>query len=286
MANTIQKFLLNELDVRGAIVHLDTAWQTILERREYPHNIAELLGQATAATLLMSTNIKFNGQLMLQLQSPSNLSLLTVQNTNTYHFRALARYQEDNVLNSPQQSLTKLANDGLIAIIVEAEKGKEPYQGIVGIDSDVLSDCLETYFNQSEQLKTMLILRANEKQVAGILLQVMPSSKVNDDDWERLRHICETLNLSELETVDCETMIGRIFAEDDKVVYPCEPATFSCTCSDERTLAMLTSLETEELQDIVDAGESITIACDFCGQAYNHDVATISALLSHKKYPN
>lgn len=281
MTDTVQKFLLNDLDVRGAMVHVDDAWQTVLARRDYPDDMVELLGQATVATLLMSTNIKYDGQLMLQLQSPSELSLLVVQNDNNYHFRSLARH-DDTVGNA----LTQIGAGGLIAIMVEADKGKEPYQGVVSIDSDTLADNLETYFNQSEQLKTMLVLRADREQAAGILLQVMPGSTIDEDEWLRLRHVAETLNLNEMKTADSETMIARIFAEDDKTVYAAETAEFECSCSDERTLAMLTNLEQSELQEIVDAGESVTVGCDFCGKKYDHDAQTVAALLSNKIHPN
>lgn len=281
MANTVQKFLLTDLDVRGAIVHLDSEWQTLLARCDYPADMAKIVGQATAATLLVSTNIKYEGQLMLQLQSPANLSLLIVQNDNSYHFRALARYNDCN-----NTDLRHIAEGGLIAIVVEADKRKEPYQGMVSIDSESLASNIETYFNQSEQLKTLLVLRADKAQAAGILLQVMPGSTIEEDDWRRLRYVAETLNLAEMQSTDSETMIARIFSEDDKTIYAPETAAFECTCSDERTLAMLTNLDEAELQDIVDAEESVIVGCDFCGQQYAHDASTIAALLSNKRHPN
>lgn len=281
MANTVQKFLLNDLDVRGVIVHLDNAWQEILSRRQYAPATAELLGQASAATLLMSANIKFNGQLMLQLQSAGDLSLLVVQSSNERRFRAMARYE--SLMGG---ALGDIAKDGVIAIMIEANKGDEPYQGLVSISDNSLATNLETYFNQSEQLQTMLVLRADGKQAAGILLQVLPDANIDDDDWQRLRHVAETLNLNEMQSIDSATMISRIFAEDDKTLYPEQSAAFECGCSGERTLAMLASLDEPELQEIVDAEESVTVSCDFCGQKYQHDALTIAALLSNKIHPN
>lgn len=281
MADSVQKFLLNDLDVRGVIVHLDNAWQTLLSRRQYSPTSTKLLGQATVATLLMSANIKFDGQLMLQLQSSGDLSLLVVQSNNKREFRAMTK---NTSLESGE--LNDIAKGGVIAIMVEANKGDEPYQGMVGISEGSMSANLETYFNQSEQLQTMLILRADNEQVAGILLQVLPSSRVCDDDWQRLRHVTETLNLAEMHSIDTETMIARIFAEDDKTVYPPQSADFSCNCSAERTLVMLTNLDDAELQEIVDAEESVIVSCDFCGQKFEHDSPTVAALLSNKIYPN
>ncbi|PID66998.1 MAG: redox-regulated molecular chaperone Hsp33 [Gammaproteobacteria bacterium] len=281
MTNSVQKFLLNNLDVRGVIVHLDSEWQELLSRRSYDKHINELLGQATAATLLMSANVKFEGNLLLQLQSQGDLSLLLVQANNHYRFRALAKYHQGE-----SKTLKAMTPEGVIAIVIEADIGEEPYQGLVSIDADVMAENLETYFNQSEQLQTLLVLRADNEQAAGILLQVLPNAKIGDDDWTRLRHLAETLNLAELKTVGTQTMIKRMFAEDDKTVYEAMPAAFECGCSDERTLAMLASLDENELSDIVESQEDVVVACDFCGKQYQHDAATITALLSNKIHPN
>ncbi len=281
MTNTLQKFLLNNLDVRGAIIHLDTAWQEVLRRRNYEAVIAELLGQATAATLLMGANIKFEGSLLLQLQSQGDLPLMLVQSDNRCRFRSLAKF-----VGQTPRSLTKMAIDGVIMIAVESQMSDKPYQGVVSIHSDQLSDNIETYFNRSEQLQTILVLRADNEQAAGILLQVLPDAKISDDDWTRLHHLAATLNLTEFKTVDTQTMIKRIFAEDDKIVYEPTSAAFECGCSDERTLAMLASLDEKELREIAVAEESVVVGCDFCGKKYQHDAATIAALLSNKIHPN
>lgn len=281
MANTIQKFLFNDLDVRGVVVHLDSAWQELLKRRSYTPKITELLGEAAVATLLMSANVKFDGQIMLQLQSQGDLSLLLVQSNNQQQFRALARYS--GLFGEP---LTQMTAQGVIAIMIEAKIGDEPYQGLVSIDSDSMAENIETYFNQSEQLQTLLVLRADEKQAAGILLQVLPEANIFDDDWTRLRHMAETLNLDELQHIDSETLISRLFAEDNKTVFPASAANFQCGCSDERTLSMLASLDVAELTEIVETNQSVSVSCDFCGQHYVHDAATIAALLANKIHPN
>ncbi|MBS9778206.1 MAG: Hsp33 family molecular chaperone HslO [Gammaproteobacteria bacterium] len=281
MGNVVQKFLLSDLDIRGAFVHLDTEWQEVLSRRSYASSIVELLGQTTAATLLMSSHIKFDGRLNVQVQSNGDLSLLIVQSDNKQNFRSFAKYK--GLLGG---DLTKVAKDGILIISIETRVGDEPYQGLVSLDSDSVAENIELYFNQSEQLQTILVLRADGQQVAGLLLQALPDTSAEKDDWERLRHVAETLNLEELKTIDSETLIGRVFAEDDVVAYPAEPAKFDCTCSDERTLAMLSSLSIEELTEIAESEETIDVSCDFCGKQYAHDSDTVSALVANKIHPN
>ena len=42
MANTVQRFLFDELDIRGAVVRLDTVWQKLIQARNYPAPVIEL----------------------------------------------------------------------------------------------------------------------------------------------------------------------------------------------------------------------------------------------------
>ena len=65
----LHKFLFEGLPVRGMLVRLTDAWQEMLARREagqeHPAALRDLLGEMTAAAVLMQANIKFNGALVL-----------------------------------------------------------------------------------------------------------------------------------------------------------------------------------------------------------------------------
>ena len=282
MVNLVQRFLLEDLDIRGTFVKLDSEWQEVLTRRNYSDSIVELLGQATAVVLLMSSNIKFNGKLTLQLQSEGDLDLLIVQSNKVHEFRSFAR-NKGNVIGN---DLTQITQKGIFVITIEANIGDKPYQGLVSVDFDSMAENIETYFNQSEQIQTMLVLRANNHQVAGLLLQALPDTKADNNDWERLRYMAETLSLEELKSIDRKTLINKMFAEDNVTVYPHEEASFQCACSEEKTLSILSGLDVKELAEIVKDSEPVTISCDFCGKKYRHDVATVNALLANKIHPN
>ena len=84
----LHKFIFDGLPVRGAIVRLTDAWQEILQRRAgnletgaYPEAVRALLGEMTAAGVLMQSNIKFNGSLILQVMGdgPVKLAVAEVQ---------------------------------------------------------------------------------------------------------------------------------------------------------------------------------------------------------------
>lgn len=84
----LHKFLFEGLPVRGMIVRLTDAWTEVLQRRNsnsatgaYPAPVQELLGEMAAAGVLMQSNIKFNGALVLQIfgDGPVKLAVAEVQ---------------------------------------------------------------------------------------------------------------------------------------------------------------------------------------------------------------
>lgn len=279
--NMIQRFLLENLNVRGVIVQADNAWQDLLNRREYPENVQDYLGEAVAATLLMTANLKTDSRLLLQLQGEGEVSLLVVQADNRPHFRAMAKLSEQISHN------TLPMTSGVLMLRIEQNNG-EAYQGFTNIDENGMAKSIENYFEQSEQLPTLIALRADGEQIAGVLLQALPSDhqSLNPDDWQRLGYLLQTLNLAEFKHKDLAQILKSVFAEDDLRLFESKPVAFECVCSEERTLAMLSGLDNESLQEIADNGENVSVMCDFCGSVYVHSPQTIGALLQNKLHPN
>jgi molecular chaperone Hsp33 len=93
----IHKFLFNGLPVRGCVVRLTDAWVEILRRRAsgnlqaaYAEPVQNLLGEMVAAAVLMQSNIKFNGALVLQIMGDGPVKLAVVEVQPDLAFRATA----------------------------------------------------------------------------------------------------------------------------------------------------------------------------------------------------
>ena len=141
----------------------------------------------------------------------------------------------------------------------------------------------ETYFAQSEQLPTALRLAAAAVfepgkpapawRAGGIMLQVTPDAKRSDDDWDRLTMILKTVE--DIELVDtelpAETLLWRLFNEDEVRVLPAEPIAFRCDCDEERIAAVLKSYSAEERAGLADPDGVIRARCEFCGTV--HEIA-------------
>src|ERR1700737_4823018 len=90
----LHRFMFEQFPIRGHLVHLDAAWRALIEHREYPRGIRDVLGEAVAASLLLAATIKFEGVLSLQLQGGGPVHLLLAQCTRGLGVRGLARYRD------------------------------------------------------------------------------------------------------------------------------------------------------------------------------------------------
>lgn len=273
----IQHFLFSELDVRGQMVGLQDCYRQVLEHYQYPARMQTLLGEFLAAAALLTSTIKIDGRLSIQAQGDGDLSMIMAECNSALEVRAIARWQGDLT----ETSLQKLLGEGRLVITIDPNKGQR-YQGVVPFSGDSLAACLESYFDQSEQLKTKIWLYAEPgKQASGLLLQSMPPSQPTPDadGWNRICQLTHTLTPQELSELQNVSLIYRLYHEEEVNLYPPAPVSFRCSCSKERTLAALVSLGQEEIEDIFKESELLEVRCEFCGQAYSFTADEIDPYL-------
>jgi molecular chaperone Hsp33 len=162
-----------------------------------------------------------------------------------------------------------------------ARDGREPvrYQGLVSLESDSLAGAFEDYFRQSEQLPTRLMLVADERSAAGLMLQKLPRDAGDHDGWARAGALFDTLRPGELLEWPGDTLLTRLFHEDGVHVLDSKPLRFACSCSRERVEAMLASLGEAEARAAAADGVA-QVRCEFCGQSYRFSAEEIEHLLA------
>jgi molecular chaperone Hsp33 len=301
----LHKFLFEGLPVRGMLVRLTDAWQDILRLREqsggYPPAVAEMLGEMTAAATLMQANIKFDGALVVQIVGDGPVKLAVAEVQSDLSLRATATVVGEVAPDAPLSQLVNVNNQGRCAITLDPKDrapGRQPYQGVVPLHGDKreklerLSDAIEHYMLQSEQLDTCLVLAANDKVAAGLLIQRLPlqgdanlagsgvvrrdeDSIGQNEDYNRIAILASSLKREELLELDADTILRRLFWEEDVRLFDPlvegEAPRFACTCSRERVSSMLRSLGEAEVASILAEQGRVEVGCDFCGQQYRFD---------------
>lgn len=274
------RFLFEGLGVRGELVQLEASWQALLERHDYPQIVRRVLGEACAATVLLSSVIKFRGALVLQVQGDGqrSMSALVAQATDQRTFRGMARWH-----SVPESdNLAELFGKGRLVLTAESPKG-ERYQGIVGLEAEHMSGVLEGYFKQSEQLSTRFWLAANGKHAAGLMLQSLPSEATAQEDWQRLGFLAETVKDHELLTLPPEALLHRLFHEETVRLFEPEPLAFRCTCSREVIENALLQMGRDEVTAIVAEEGAVKADCEFCGRRYKFDAVDVEQMFSQER---
>ncbi len=270
------RFILEKTRVRGVLVRLDATWKEVLSRADYPPNVQQILGHAMAAIPLLTSTIKFTGKMTLQARGTGPLTLLVVQGNADGGQRGLARWKAE----PPLSPLEKILGDATLTIQIESGEAGDVYQGVVGIAGDFLQDALADYFENSEQLPTRLWLCCGEGQVAGLMLQQLPSEDEdnNEDDWNRVNLLADTIEQEELFEKEVGKLLGQVFAEEDVRLFDSEPLCFECGCSRERTAGLIAGIGYEEAIDILKKEGQIEITCEFCNSVNTFDSIDVEAI--------
>lgn len=285
----LQRFLFEQSDVRGEIVSLQDSYQAVLANHKQsaqhiPPAINTLLGEFLSAAVLLSATLKFDGIITLQAKpkTAAPLELIMADCTRHNNLRAVARF-DDSKAPAGEQScdFRTLLDGGYLVITIDPAKG-ERYQSVIAIEHDSLSECLNTYFQQSEQLPTRIWLAADGNRASGLLLQALPvqlqSLEQRSEFWQHLSLLSDTLKADEQVTLSQTEQLHRLFHQEALQLFEPTALQFSCSCSRIRTASMLASLGKEEINTILEEQASIDVSCEFCHYVYQFNAEQAAQL--------
>jgi molecular chaperone Hsp33 len=303
----LHRFIFEGLPVRGALVRLTDSWREALRRRgtvgEHPPAVRSLLGEMAAAGVLMQSGIKFNGALVLQIFGDGPVKLAVAEVQGDLAFRTTASVVGDVPVGATLEALVNRHGQGRCAITLDPkdrQPGQQPYQGVVPLHGDrrgplqQVSQVLEHYMLQSEQLDTRLILAADDEVAAGLLIQRLPvqgdgnleGARRNEDEigineaYNRIAMLAATLTRQELLALPPQKLLHRLFWEDTLRLFEAERPRFACSCSAERVRAMLRGLGREESESLIAERGQVEVGCEFCGLQYRFDAVDVGEIFT------
>ena len=317
MTNSVSPFIFEGLPVRGFLVQMKDTWSEILTRRrtnpdtgEYPQSVRALLGEMTAAAVLLQSNIKFDGALILQIWGDGPLKVAVVEVQPDLRVRATAKVIGQVLEGAALSQMINQNHGGRCSITYDPQSrrpGQQPYQGVVpledddGVSFERLSDILEHYMRRSEQLDTTMVLGADDSSCAGLLIQRMPikgqdnlggkqiefeeDALDQNEDYKRISILTASLSVQELLNLSSDQILHRLYWEEKLAHLSLDGQQnltphFGCTCSRARVGAMIQNLGIEEAQSILSEREYIDVSCDFCGTNYKFDAVDTAQLFN------
>ncbi|HCV02650.1 Hsp33 family molecular chaperone HslO [Pseudoalteromonas sp. MEBiC 03607] len=276
----LHRYIFDQLDVRGELVQIDKTYQEMIANHNYPVAVQTLLGELLVATCLLTATLKFEGEIAVQLQGDGPVKYAVINGDDKQNMRGVARLQGE-VTGS---TIKELIGNGYMVITITPTKG-ERYQGIVPLEHDSLDKCLENYFEQSEQLKTRLWfateVTAESAKAAGLFLQVLPVNKEKSvEDFTHLEAISNTIKDDELLHLDANTVLTRLYHEDNPQLFEPQAINFRCGCSRDKTIAALVNVGQDELLADVEANGEVKISCHYCLKDYIFDEQEIKSIFN------
>lgn len=285
MSDLRQRFYIEDSPIRGEVVHLEEALQTILAQRDYAPAIQVLLGEMLSATALLASTLKIKGRISLQIQASGTLQWAMAECNHLGEVRALADYESDPIFEHAEDSSTVLKTlvSPVLFINIEPEFG-ERYQGIVPLDKPDLAGCLMQYYDLSAQLPTRISLASNGQRSGGLLIQLLPRNNeeeqkiVDEDLWPRMTMLTSTLKKDELTDLPATEILYRLYNEEEVRLPDAEQLKFGCTCSKERCETALEQIGVNAVRETLEHQNPIEMDCQFCNTRYQFTAEEALAL--------
>ena len=281
----VAPFQIESQPVRGRIVRLGPAVDDILHRHAYPDAVANLLGEACALAALVGASLKFDGRLILQAQGDGPVAYVVADFDTNGDLRGYCRFDEDRVAAAckgfARPGAKTLLGDGAFIMTIDQGSDMERYQGITPIEGETLALCAETYFAQSEQTPTRVLLGTAQVhdsgpdrwRAGGMIIQNIAGDAARgstDEAWNTVQALFGTLGEDELvdPTISPSTLLYRLFHEEGVRMFEPAPLRAQCRCSQDRILGVLKSFPVEERQTMVEEDGHIRVTCEYCSRTY------------------
>ena len=277
-------FDLIRANLRGRILRLGRTLDTIITPHKFPEPIEKLLVETVTLSILLSSMLKYEGIFILQAQGDNIVTRLVSDVTSSGEVRGTAGYDDDRLSSllkkNPNPTALDLLGKGYLAFTVDQGEFAERYQGIVEL-KETLLESIHHYFSQSEQIGTAIKMASAKGEdgkwrASAIMLQHTPDhsnipqdSKPIAENWNRAQILLETCTDKELLDVKLHdnTILYRLFHEEDVVVYTPTNITKGCRCTVDKLKDVLSLLSADDLEHAATDGK-ITMTCEFCNKDF------------------
>ncbi len=276
--NTINRFLFKDLDIRGQHLSLIDTWQELIQNRGYSVPVRQLFGELSALAIFLANGIKHKGKLTLQVQGSGVVSLLLVEVTSNLKIRGMVR--SDGTIEE-DDSLDKILGEGQIVATLYNSQTDHSFQSLVPINQKGLIETFEDYFFQSEQLESRLWVSSTQENLCAMLLQKMPEADQHDSEgWHRVGTLSDTITQDELNSLDAESLLHRLFHEETLQLFNADWVSYECEQNKERFEKIIYDLGEQDARDLLKERGEIAIHNEICNEHLFFDEQDVNRIFT------
>ncbi len=270
----LYRFIFEDTDIRGNYVKLSHTIEEATQHQALPKNLHTALGELIVASALLASTLKLDGSLTLQIQTNGPLKLLIAECNGNLGMRGTVKW------SGPIESISPidLIKEGHFIITLIQKNAKTPYQGIVPMEGNSISELLENYMLRSEQIQTKLWIHSQNDIFYGLLIQKLPfNSSTQELNQDEMRGVWESVVKSANQSfnslgpeLEASEILQNVFLSETIRLYDPNYLSFYCSCSKKSVENMLRLIGKKECESIIEEQASITIHCDFCNECYKY----------------
>ena len=294
LTDSILSFAIPAKHCRGRVVRLGPALDEILAAHAYPPLIRDILAEAVCLTAMLGALLKDEGsQLTLQAQTEAGVISLLACDYKDGALRGYVEFDRERFASQPvAPSLMALFGKGYLAITFDLPEPRGRNQGIVPLEGGSLSEAVQNYFFQSEQIPTLIRVAVDETaegiSAGGLLVQHLPEGEegrerlhvqLDHPEWEHVEIMGSTVTPAELTgtALPLEDILWRLFSESDEVmVLNGKPCVKGCRCNEDHIRDVIARFPKEDKDDMVDQDGNIAIDCAFCSKTFTISGASLN----------
>lgn len=287
--DSILGFTVPGRSARGRVARLDATLDAILRAHAYPEPLARVLAEALVLTALVGSTLRGDeGQMTMQAQAQGGPVDLLVCDYRGGELRGYLRFDPARIDEvGPRASLQTIFGQGYLAITLDQTASDERYQGIVPLEGDTLTHAVESYFDTSEQIPTLLrvaVAREDGRwRAGGLLVQHLPGGELGGPrlhverahpDWEHVAALGGSISEAELvdTSLPLDDLLWRLYHEEETRVLPSIDLVRGCRCSPDYIKGVLARFAEPELAEMREADGKVKVDCAFCATLFHIDV--------------
>ena len=246
------------------------------------------LGRSLTAGVMMGSMLKGEKDLIsLLIRGDGPLGGVTVTADSQGHAKGYVYDPSVYIPAKPNGKLDVSGSIGRGTLQIIKDMGlKEPYSGTVNLISGEIAEDITEYFVVSEQVPSAVglgvLVNPDEtiRTAGGFIIQLMPFTPEEtiaalEQRLSKVQSVTAMLSTG----MTPEDILNALLDGFEPEFTDRQEVSYLCDCSRERFERGLISLGRKELQDMIDDGESIEIACQFCGKKYNYSVDELRDIL-------
>lgn len=174
-----------------------------------------------------------------------------------------------------------VGKDGVLTVIRDLRE-KEPYVGSTALISGEIAEDFAVYFAESEQILSAcalgVLIERDMSVIAagGYLIKLLPGAP--DDVIDKLeRNVANVGSVTNILKEDggAELLLHSVMDGFEPHILLRQDVQYKCTCSRERFLSAVLSLNETELEDMREKGEPIETSCQFCGAVHTFEISEL-----------